>query len=66
MDKHFGALLGLISGLVLGLAAAFGGIWAFLLVLVLGAVGLIIGRVVDGDLDLTYYLGARRGERSRR
>jgi uncharacterized membrane protein len=57
--------LGLIVGLAAGLALAFGGFWAFLLVLVFGAVGLVIGRIVDGELDVSRYTGGggprRRG-----
>lgn len=51
--------LGLIYGLALGLAAAFGGTAEFLVVLVFGAVGIFIGRVLDGAVDLTPYLGGR-------
>ena len=40
------AVVGLIAGMALGFAAYFGGFWAFLLVLALGAVGL--GRAFDG------------------
>lgn len=54
--------LGLLYGLALGLAAAFGGTAEFLLVLVLGAAGLFVGRVLDGAVDVTGYLG----EKSRR
>lgn len=61
--KNQGATIGLATGLVLGLAAAFGGFWIFLLVLVLGVVGLLVGRIVDGDVDLTPYLGGRRRDR---
>ncbi len=43
---------GLLAGLVLGLAGAFGGFDAFLIVLVLGAIGLLVGRALDGRLDL--------------
>ncbi|WP_167493543.1 hypothetical protein [Amycolatopsis circi] len=53
--------LGLITGLVLGLAAAIGGFGAFLLVLVLGAVGLLVGRLLDGKLDLSQLTGRDRG-----
>lgn len=60
------ALIGLVVGLVLGLAAAFGGFGAFLLVLFLGLIGLVVGRILDGDLDLTPYLGGRRRDRSDR
>jgi hypothetical protein len=51
---------GLLAGLILGFAGAFGGLAAFLIVLVLGAVGLIIGRVLDGQLDINAVLGRGR------
>ncbi|WP_406631222.1 hypothetical protein [Amycolatopsis sp. WGS_07] len=50
--------LGLIAGLALGIAAVVGGFGAFLLVLVLGVAGLLVGRVLDGKLDLSR-LGGR-------
>ncbi|WP_414941794.1 hypothetical protein [Amycolatopsis sp. cmx-11-51] len=53
--------LGLLTGLALGLAAAFGGFGAFLVVLVLGALGLLAGRVLDGKLDLSQLTGRDRG-----
>ncbi|MGW6442769.1 hypothetical protein [Lentzea sp. NPDC055074] len=52
--------LGLLTGLTLGLAAAFGGFTAFLLVLVFGVLGLIVGRVAEGKLDLSQLLGRDR------
>ena len=61
---HQGTIAGLFAGLTLGVAAAFGGFWIFLLVLALGLVGLTVGRIADGDLDLTQYLGGRRRDRS--
>jgi len=51
---------GLLTGLVLGLAGAFGGFYAFLIVLVLGALGLFVGQALDGRLDLTQLLGRGR------
>jgi len=51
---------GLLAGLALGLAGAFGGLAAFLIVLVLGAVGLLVGRALDGQLDLNALLGRGR------
>ena len=54
-------VLGLVVGLVLGLAAAFGGIYAFLVVLVLGVIGLGVGRYLDGQLDLDGLTGRNRG-----
>ncbi|WP_370964624.1 hypothetical protein [Amycolatopsis sp. cg9] len=53
--------LGLLAGLALGFAAAFGGLGAFLVVLVLGALGLLAGRVLDGKLDLSQLSGRDRG-----
>jgi hypothetical protein len=45
------AVVGLITGMALGFAAYFGDAWAFLLVLGLGAVGLAVGRLKEGDLE---------------
>ncbi|GAA3524567.1 MULTISPECIES: hypothetical protein [Amycolatopsis] len=53
--------LGLLTGLALGLAAAFGGFGAFVVVLVLAALGLLVGRVLDGKLDLSQLTGRDRG-----
>ncbi|GAA1979914.1 hypothetical protein [Amycolatopsis minnesotensis] len=55
-----GTLYGLIVGLALGFAAAFGGFPAFVIVLVLGALGLLAGRWLDGKLDLSALVGAGR------
>lgn len=55
--------IGLAAGLALGFAAAFGGFGAFLLVAVLGLLGGLVGRVAEGEIDLTQYLGGRgRGQ----
>ncbi|QFU88253.1 hypothetical protein [Amycolatopsis sp. YIM 10] len=53
--------IGLLTGLALGLAAAFGGFHAFLIVLVLGGLGLLTGRFLDGRLDLSQLTGRDRG-----
>ncbi|MFJ5997085.1 hypothetical protein [Streptomyces sp. NPDC092370] len=45
------AVVGLIAGMALGFAAYFGSFWAFVLVLGLGAVGLVVGRLTEGDLE---------------
>ncbi|MCK9900307.1 MULTISPECIES: DUF2273 domain-containing protein [Parafrankia] len=44
--------LGLVAGLVAGLALAFGGFGEFLIVLLFGAIGLFVGKIVDGDIEL--------------
>ena len=54
--------LGLIAGLLLGIAAAVGGVGAFLVALVLGAVGYAVGGHFDGELDLSTLAGGRRRE----
>ncbi|MFC8271243.1 hypothetical protein ACFUJR_01600 [Streptomyces sp. NPDC057271] len=53
------AVVGLIAGMALGFAAYFGGFWAFLLVLALGAAGLVIGRLSEGDLEPGYFVRRR-------
>ena len=53
-------VIGLATGLALGFAAAFGGFTAFLTVLVLGALGLAVGRWLDGALDLSALTGVIR------
>ncbi|HEY9391053.1 MAG TPA: hypothetical protein VIR27_14980 [Mycobacteriales bacterium] len=62
------SLIGVVVGIALGFAGAFGGWGAFLIVGLLTAVGYLVGRVVQGDLDLTPYLSGRTSarERSRR
>ncbi|MFE3766820.1 hypothetical protein ACFXPI_34270 [Streptomyces sp. NPDC059104] len=45
------AVAGLLAGMALGFAGYFGGFGAFLLVAALGAVGFVVGRFLDGDLD---------------
>ncbi|MET9622207.1 hypothetical protein ABZZ37_15740 [Streptomyces sp. NPDC006464] len=58
------AVVGLIAGMALGFAAYFGGFWAFLLVLALGAVGLVVGLLAEGDLEPGYFV-RRRGDQER-
>jgi hypothetical protein len=54
---------GLLAGLVLGLAATQGFV-AFLITLVVGVIGLLVGRVADGELNLGDVFG-RATERDR-
>jgi uncharacterized membrane protein YeaQ/YmgE (transglycosylase-associated protein family) len=54
--------LGLIAGLLLGVAAAAGGFTGFLVALILGVVGYLIGGHRDGEFDLAALLrGPGRG-----
>lgn len=50
-------------GISLGFAGAFGGVGAFLIVLVLGTLGLFVGRVLEGEIDLAAYVDRTRRPR---
>ena len=47
----------LFVGLLIGLAAAFGTFGQFVIVLVFGLVGLLVGLVLEGRLDVQGLLG---------
>jgi hypothetical protein len=53
-------IIGLLVGLALGFAGAFGGFTAFIIVLFLGIIGLVVGRLLDGQLDLSSITGRDR------
>ncbi|MCC2314956.1 DUF2273 domain-containing protein [Cellulomonas xiejunii] len=56
------SIAGLLTGLLLALAAVVGGFNGFLLALVLGAVGWLVGAVVEGRIDASVLTGGgRRG-----
>ena len=65
MTSQPGALIGALIGVALGFAAAFGGFSAFIIVAVLAVLGFLVGRVVDGNLDLSPYLSGRRDRADR-
>ena len=54
------AAIGLFAGLLLALVAAVGGFSMFMLAVVLGALGVLVGMVVDGRLDVSGVLAGRR------
>ena len=56
-------IVGLFTGLLLGIAWVVGGFTAFIGTAVLGLIGFVIGKVVAGQLDLTRYLGGGRDGR---
>lgn len=56
-------VIGLAVGLALGFAAAFGGFGALAIVVLLGALGGLTGRYLDGQLDLSSLLGGPRDRR---
>lgn len=53
-------ILGLVFGIALGFAGAFGGWSAFVIVLVLGLVGYFAGRALVGELDLNSLFTTRQ------
>ncbi|OIK26623.1 hypothetical protein [Streptomyces malaysiense] len=60
------AMVGMIAGMALGFAGYFGGFGAFLLVAALGAVGFVVGRFAEGDLDPGDFFRGRDERRDRR
>ncbi|WP_114251254.1 hypothetical protein [Streptomyces sp. Go-475] len=58
------AVVGMIAGMALAFAGYFGGFGAFLLVAALGAVGFVVGRFLEGDMELGDFFRTR-GERRR-
>ncbi|MCU1479512.1 MAG: hypothetical protein JWQ19_298 [Subtercola sp.] len=59
-----GTKFGIIIGAVLALVWIIFGFWAFFFVLIAMIVGAIIGRFVDGKLDVGTLVGAFQGKRS--
>jgi hypothetical protein len=55
--------MGILIGLALGLAVAFGNFGDMLIVALFGVVGFVVAKVLEGDLDLGPYLSRRRDSR---
>lgn len=58
-----GVVIGAAAGAVLAFAGLAFGFWGFLLVLVLGAVGAVVGGAVTGTIDVRSALAGARGGR---
>lgn len=58
-----GLVIGAAAGIVLAVVALQFGFWGLLLVVVLGAVGALVGGMLSGRLDLRAALAAARGPR---
>lgn len=56
-------VIGLFTGLLLGLGWTMDGFSGMAVVALLGLVGFVIGRVIEGELDLTPYLSGRNARR---
>ena len=54
---------GLAVGMALGFAGYFGGFGAFLLVAALGAIGFVVGRLIEGDLEFGDFVRPRDRKR---
>ncbi|WP_233201968.1 DUF2273 domain-containing protein [Cryobacterium sp. Y11] len=55
---------GMLVGAILSLTWVILGFWAFLFVAVAMLIGALVGRVIDGRLDLSSLIGAFQGKRS--
>jgi uncharacterized membrane protein len=55
---------GMLVGAILALTWVILGFWVFLFVALAMLVGALVGRVIDGRLDLSSLIGAFQGKRS--
>jgi hypothetical protein len=55
--------LATVTGLILGLALVFGNFGDMLIVALLGAIGYVIAKVINGELDLQGWLSRSRYRR---
>jgi hypothetical protein len=55
--------LGTLVGLALGFALAFGSLGQMLIVALFAAIGFVVAKILDGDLDLSQYVSGRRSSR---
>jgi uncharacterized membrane protein len=59
-----GTIIGAAAGIVLAIVALVFGFWGFLLTVVLGLIGGVVGAIVTGRLDVRAVADAARGRRS--
>jgi ABC-type sulfate transport system permease component len=55
--------VGILVGLALGFALAFGNFGQMLIVGLFALVGFVVAKILDGDLDLSQYVSGRRTSR---
>lgn len=58
--------VGLFVGLILGLALALDGFGAMIIVAFLGAVGHVVAKVIEGEIDVSHYVGGLAEGKARR
>lgn len=56
-------VVGLFTGLIIGLALALGSFGDAVIVAALGFVGWVAAKLLEGDIDINDYLGGGRDER---
>lgn len=54
--------MGILIGLALGLAFVLGNFGDMLIVALFAGIGLVVAKVLDGDVDVNRYLGSRRSD----
>ncbi|TDW29629.1 DUF2273 domain-containing protein [Cryobacterium psychrophilum] len=59
-----GTVTGILCGAILAFAILLFGFWGFLLVVVLMAIGALVGRLVSGQVDIRGLADAFRGRRT--
>ncbi|MEU8570957.1 hypothetical protein AB0C51_21880 [Streptomyces pathocidini] len=59
------AVICMIAGMALGFAGYFGGFGAFVVVAVLGAIGFVVGRMVEGEWEAGDFFRPRGEARER-
>jgi len=55
--------VGVLIGLALGFALAFGSLGQMLIVALFALIGFVVAKVLDGELDLSQYVSGRRSSR---
>ena len=55
--------IGIVIGLALGVAVAFGNFGDMLIVALFAAIGFVVAKVAEGDLDLGAYVSRLRDSR---
>lgn len=60
------AIVGLFVGLILGFTLVIDGFGSMLIVALIGAIGWVVGKVLEGEIDLTEYLSGSRARGRRR
>lgn len=63
MQLQTPVIVGLFAGLLLGFAAAFGDFGEFCIVVLFGVIGVVVAKVLQGDIDISEQLDRARGNR---